>query len=183
MNGKILCLAIIMFVSAACFGQNETEQRLRQTISFLASDQLNGRKNGTADADKAADYLKGELKKMGLQVQEYNLTLSQLANKQKALQKRQNEDWVKWYGNERHFEVIDPVWMEQDTSRNAVYQSFFVVIPASGGSRETHLVCANYTGAGVDTVQGCSSSTVPPKQAERPFCLNWHAFSMKGAVN
>src|SRR5438270_6479931 len=39
---------------------------LRQKLTYLASETFNGRGNGTADLNKAADYIAGVLEKNGL---------------------------------------------------------------------------------------------------------------------
>lgn len=44
----------------------ESEQRLKEDVAYLASDDLEGRGIGTAGIDKAADYLAAEFKKLGL---------------------------------------------------------------------------------------------------------------------
>jgi hypothetical protein len=44
----------------------ESESRLRQTVSYLASDSLEGRGVGTAGLDQAADYLADQFKQLGL---------------------------------------------------------------------------------------------------------------------
>src|SRR6185436_13445910 len=40
--------------------------RLRQIVTYLASDPLEGRRTGTAGATEAANYIAGEFKRLGL---------------------------------------------------------------------------------------------------------------------
>lgn len=154
MRKAIIYMTLAILAAPACFAQSETERNLQQTISFLASDQLNGRKVGTADAEKAAGYLKGELRKMGLQVQDYSLTQRQYEDKVNAVQKRREEDFKKLFGEEYLNSTGDTLELTDASGKDSVYESFFVLIPAAKGNGETHLICANYTGSGTDTLQG-----------------------------
>src|SRR4029078_8087457 len=78
-----LCLATAGLLSAAA-NAAESEARLRQTITYLASDALEGRGVGTAGLDKAADYIAAEFSRRGLNnalfhgtpFQEFDVTLS-----------------------------------------------------------------------------------------------------------
>src|SRR5262249_17440953 len=57
--------------AASRIGQASTSasisaERITDHIKFLASDQLQGRRAGTPEANRAADYIAGELRKQGL---------------------------------------------------------------------------------------------------------------------
>src|SRR5262245_13954404 len=62
----------------------ESESRLQQTVTYLASDALEGRGVGTAGLNKAADYIAAEFARIGLKTdlfggtpfQEFDVTLS-----------------------------------------------------------------------------------------------------------
>src|SRR5688572_23160066 len=65
--GLVLSLAFgPLAVSLAAETAAESEQRLRASVTHLASDELEGRGIGTAGLDKAADYLAAEFAKLGL---------------------------------------------------------------------------------------------------------------------
>ncbi|HEX3144291.1 MAG TPA: M20/M25/M40 family metallo-hydrolase [Pyrinomonadaceae bacterium] len=65
-------LAIIGLTFAVALGQQPSANvpsldRLRQIVTYLASDQLEGRRTGTAGATEAANFIAGEFKRLGLQ--------------------------------------------------------------------------------------------------------------------
>src|SRR5476651_1326044 len=74
---KITLLALSAVVAAsACAQQNPTAMKYAKLISaedakkhlsILASDEFEGRETGKPGADKAANYLAGQFKKLGLQ--------------------------------------------------------------------------------------------------------------------
>src|SRR5437763_11484294 len=59
---------LLLLVAPARAAENaaESESRLRQTVSYLASDALEGRGVGTSGLDQAADYIAGQFKQIGL---------------------------------------------------------------------------------------------------------------------
>src|SRR5215467_2307860 len=72
MNRKFSALALILLlVVSAGFAQqpNATPnvEHLRQVITYLASDALEGRRTGTDGANEAAKYIAGEFNRYGLQ--------------------------------------------------------------------------------------------------------------------
>src|SRR5262249_54926207 len=61
--------SLLVFAAATSFAQNGDEavhQRMKKDITFLASDECEGRGIDTKGIDKAADYIVNELKKAGL---------------------------------------------------------------------------------------------------------------------
>ncbi len=60
---SILCAAVLAQQPAA---SQSSVDRLRQTITYLASDTLEGRRTGTAGANEAARYIAGEFQRLGL---------------------------------------------------------------------------------------------------------------------
>jgi Peptidase family M28/PDZ domain/PA domain len=67
--GHLLAVSVLC---AATFAQQsgsaqQSVDRLRQTITYLASDELEGRRTGTRGAIEAANYIAGEFKRLGLQ--------------------------------------------------------------------------------------------------------------------
>src|SRR5258706_10225734 len=72
MMRKFLSLALVLsFSLTAVVAQQRTANessvdRLRQVISYLASDALNGRRTGTVEANDAARYIAGEFNRYGL---------------------------------------------------------------------------------------------------------------------
>ena len=67
----LLCLLLALLLSAAAFAQQPSSStpsvdRLRQVISYLASDALEGRRTGTPGANDAAHYIAGEFNRYGL---------------------------------------------------------------------------------------------------------------------
>src|SRR6478672_6044718 len=73
MRRKIFALlSIIGLTFAVALGQQPSANapsldRLRQIVTYLASDQLEGRRTGTAGATEAANFIAGEFKRLGLQ--------------------------------------------------------------------------------------------------------------------
>jgi hypothetical protein len=72
MRRKIFALlSIIGLTFAVALGQQPSASapsvdRLRQIVTYLASDPLEGRRTGTAGATEAANYIAGEFKRLGL---------------------------------------------------------------------------------------------------------------------
>jgi hypothetical protein len=64
-RGLIALLLVSLFGMGAWAQHPETVRRLRQHAFLLASDSLQGRKTGTASADKAAAYICSQLAEMG----------------------------------------------------------------------------------------------------------------------
>lgn len=62
---KITLLALLLATFA--FAQDISTDRLKKDISYLASDKLKGRGTGSKGEKKAAAYIAGEFKKLGLQ--------------------------------------------------------------------------------------------------------------------
>ena len=73
MRRKIFALlAIIGLTVAVALGQQPSAnapsvERIRQIVTYLASDPLEGRRTGTAGATEAANFIAGEFKRLGLQ--------------------------------------------------------------------------------------------------------------------
>src|SRR2546422_441964 len=60
-------LSVLVLAGTRGFANNEeSEARMRKDITFLASDECEGRGPGTKGIDKAADYIAAEFKKAGL---------------------------------------------------------------------------------------------------------------------
>lgn len=71
MKKSSLALVFSILISVSCFAQKTdnpeiTIDELKQHISYLASDELEGRKPGTQGIEKAADYLKLQLSKLNV---------------------------------------------------------------------------------------------------------------------
>src|SRR5947209_20635164 len=85
MKRLIVILLLLLLVSPAPAAENaaESESRLRQTVTYLASDALEGRGVGTSGLDQAADYIADQFKSMSLRTdlfhgttfQEFEITL------------------------------------------------------------------------------------------------------------
>ena len=65
-------LSVIALTFAVALAQqpgasNTSVDRLRQIVTYLASDPLDGRRTGTAGATEAANFIAGEFKRLGLQ--------------------------------------------------------------------------------------------------------------------
>src|SRR5439155_25194338 len=61
-----LLLLVLVMPGRTVENAPESESRLRQTVSYLASDALEGRGAGTSGLDQAADYIADQFKSMGL---------------------------------------------------------------------------------------------------------------------
>src|SRR3954462_13852466 len=83
MHRKIFALlSTIGLTFALALGQQPTANsanvdRLRQIVTYLASDPLDGRRTGTAGATEAANFIAGEFKRLGLKS---GVTLTQGVN-------------------------------------------------------------------------------------------------------
>jgi hypothetical protein len=66
--GALLCLSSLLALAAERNAKSaaESQARLKESVGYLASDELEGRGVGTAGLNKAADYLAGEFQKLGL---------------------------------------------------------------------------------------------------------------------
>src|ERR1700674_5600645 len=67
----LLCLLLAPLLSVSALAQQPTSStpsvdRIRQVISYLASDALEGRRTGTPGANDAAHYIAGEFNRYGL---------------------------------------------------------------------------------------------------------------------
>lgn len=62
---KTLCLLALCLFSNLIHAQSSQQERLKAHIYYLASDQLRGRRAGSDDARKAAEYLKSQYSAMG----------------------------------------------------------------------------------------------------------------------
>jgi hypothetical protein len=65
---KIKLIAIFVFLSLFGFSQNNEEKEIYNNISFLASEQLKGRKIGTPEGLQAAEFIKKQFVKAGLKL-------------------------------------------------------------------------------------------------------------------
>src|SRR5687768_11293366 len=65
-----IVVASVLLTTVAAIAQQQnlgpSTDRLKKDVSYLASDQLDGRRTGTAGADAAARYIAGEFSKIGL---------------------------------------------------------------------------------------------------------------------
>jgi aminopeptidase YwaD len=73
MRQKVLSLALIFALAPGVFAQQRrvdesapNVERLREYVSYLASDKLEGRRTGTAGANAAAEYVAREFARLGL---------------------------------------------------------------------------------------------------------------------
>src|SRR6218665_1878009 len=62
---KVISIVLIA-QSFLFFGQDISKERVVNIVSTLASDEMKGRKFGTSENDKAAEYIAGEFKKDNL---------------------------------------------------------------------------------------------------------------------
>ncbi len=63
---KKFLIPFLLLVLMACSGDKSTPVTLKDDISFLANDALKGRETGTVEEQKAAQYLEGRFKDLGL---------------------------------------------------------------------------------------------------------------------
>ena len=62
----VVVSGLFLFSLMARADDQAIEERMRRDITFLASDECEGRGPGTAGIDKAADYIAAEFRKSGL---------------------------------------------------------------------------------------------------------------------
>ena len=60
-------IVLLLFVSCMAMAQSPQQERLTKHVYFLASDSLRGRNAGSADADKAAQYIVQQFKEIGVE--------------------------------------------------------------------------------------------------------------------
>ena len=107
-----LVVAAVLLTTVACLAQQQQREpnvdRLKKDVSYLASDQLDGRRTGTDGATQAAKYIADEFSKIGLKaavqkhLQNFPYVGSVELGKNNALTVRNNEtyslkvgeDWV-----------------------------------------------------------------------------------------
>src|SRR4030095_14932244 len=63
---SLFLTGIAVVAQQASFQIDPSAEKLRQHVSYLASDQLEGRRTGTSGADEAARYIATEFKRLGL---------------------------------------------------------------------------------------------------------------------
>lgn len=63
-----LSITALLLTASTVFAQNEviSEKKLRKHVTYLASDKLKGRGTGTPEERKAAEYIAGQFRKIGL---------------------------------------------------------------------------------------------------------------------
>lgn len=61
-----ILLAAFLLTTVAVIAQQPSAERLKKDVSYLASDQLDGRRTGTDGANEAARYIASEFSKIGL---------------------------------------------------------------------------------------------------------------------
>src|SRR5438477_2477649 len=86
LNRPRAALLLLLFLAPLQAAENaaESEARLRQEVTYLASDALEGRGVGTQGLNKAADYIAAQFAQMGLRTnlfhgtpfQEFEITLA-----------------------------------------------------------------------------------------------------------
>lgn len=69
MNNKLFSFIVFLFAAQLCSAQSTDEvvKSLKKDITYLASDELQGRETGTFGADLAANYIVERFKELGLQ--------------------------------------------------------------------------------------------------------------------
>src|SRR3954449_2431400 len=67
-NRLLAAILLVLLIRPVRGAENaaESESRLRQTATYLASDALEGRGVGTSGLDQAADYIADQFKQLGL---------------------------------------------------------------------------------------------------------------------
>jgi hypothetical protein len=70
----LVALSGSYFLQAIERNAAESQSRLKEAVGFLSSDELEGRGVGTEGLNKAAEYLAGEFKKLGLKTELYDGT-------------------------------------------------------------------------------------------------------------
>jgi hypothetical protein len=68
----IALLLVAAFAAQAADSAADSEARLRQSVSYLASDELEGRGVGTIGLDQAADFIAARFKQLGLRTDLFN---------------------------------------------------------------------------------------------------------------
>lgn len=63
---KLLAILVLTVLALQCAVAQDQQKRLEGHLYYLASDAMRGREAGSADALKAAQYVKEEFRKMGL---------------------------------------------------------------------------------------------------------------------
>ncbi len=63
---KYTVTALVLFFNSLSFAQSITKEELKEHVSYLASDELEGRKPGTKGGKLSAEYIRDEFKKAGL---------------------------------------------------------------------------------------------------------------------
>ncbi|MCD4794921.1 MAG: M20/M25/M40 family metallo-hydrolase [Bacteroidales bacterium] len=66
---KFITTALILLANLSIFAQSITQKELKEHVTYLASDELKGRKPGTEGGKLSAEYIRNEFKKSGLILQ------------------------------------------------------------------------------------------------------------------
>lgn len=134
-----LCLTIGVFVNA----QNISKDNLSKHVHTLASDEMRGRDYFTNELDNAANYIKQQLKDMGLLPMDYDIKVSEYLDYYEELSKTDT--------------TIDYTSLLEDSenTKDKTFKNFYVVLKGNNPAEDTlyTLLNVDYNGAGVDTIK------------------------------
>lgn len=122
----LLLLACMVF----SLSNAQTEKQLKKHVSYLASKELKGRKAQSPEAEKTLKYIKSDLENAGLKCKDFYLPADSL---------------------NVNVNIEDP-----NKEYSGKYHALYTVIESSKANKsdEYIVITAEYTGYGVDTIQG-----------------------------
>lgn len=140
----------ILVMFAFCFSlgiitnaQNTLKENLSKHVHRLASDEMKGRALGTKEMDNAANYIKEQLKNIGLTVVEFNVLKDSLDN----------------FVTDNESYSIDSkevdIAVEKESRENIIYKNFYTIIPTLDSTNidKYTMLSAKYIGGGIDTIK------------------------------
>lgn len=133
------CLGLITFANA----QSTLQENLSKHVHYLASDDMKGRAVGSKELDRAADYIKKELKAIGLEVVDYPIRQDSLDG---------FIDGINGFDDD----IVEEVVVEEPIEKEIItYNCFYAVIPALNApqSDKYTMISVSYNGSGVDTIK------------------------------
>ncbi|MBR1625814.1 MAG: M28 family peptidase [Bacteroidales bacterium] len=119
MKRILLALAFFSVITPLTNAQNTLKDNLSKHVHYLSSDAMKGRKSLSKESTEAAEYIKKELKNMGLKIYDFPIVSDSL---NKFAQKEEENDLV---------EVNEEVTKEnRQNKKSIIYDNFYTVIPA-----------------------------------------------------
>ncbi len=131
---KVLTLLTFVFVVTTLLNAQTTlENNIVKHVKILSSDEMQGRAEGSAQIQDAANYIKQQLNEVGLKVYDFPI----------------KGDSLKPYSDSLSLGVTGKIEI------NNTYTAFYTIINAPNNNTKYTLLSTYFSGYGVDTIKQC----------------------------